>query len=218
MLTLDLPVEPYWLALPRGVRVEIRPVTTAVMAAAQAASARRLSALRAAEPELDPDMARGLAFAYLVKALARHAVLAWEGIGDTAGKPLPLSPDAVERLHRPRRHRGRRGKRLRARAAWHFGSGPEYCRGCVAIARDCGDSCPYSQHAPLSIEAHACWAAGTACAEASMAGITLNIANALAAARDLGAQGWAASEMLMALRIGMAEGIAIRGREETPHG
>ena len=39
-----------------------------------------------------------------------------------------------------------------------------------------------------------------------MAGITLNIANALAAARDLGAQGWAASEMLMALRIGMAEG------------
>ena len=69
-----------------------------VMAAAQAASARRLSALRAAEPELDPDMARGLAFAYLVKALARHAILAWEGIGDTSGKPLPLSPDAVERL------------------------------------------------------------------------------------------------------------------------
>jgi len=27
MLTLDLPVEPYWLDLPRGVRVEIRPVT-----------------------------------------------------------------------------------------------------------------------------------------------------------------------------------------------
>jgi hypothetical protein len=98
MLTLDLPVEPYWLALPRGVRVEIRPVTTAVMAAAQAASARRLSALRAAESELDPDMARGLAFAFLVKALARHAILTWEGIGDTSGKPLPLSPDAVERL------------------------------------------------------------------------------------------------------------------------
>ena len=27
MLTLDLPVEPYWLDLPRGVRVEIRLVT-----------------------------------------------------------------------------------------------------------------------------------------------------------------------------------------------
>jgi hypothetical protein len=50
-----------------------------------------------------------------------------------------------------------------------------------------------------------------------MAGITLNLANAIAAARDLGAQGWAASEMLMAMRIGMAEGVATRGREET-HG
>lgn len=57
MLTLDLPVEPYWLDLPRGVRVEIRPVTTAVMAAAQAGSARRLGALRAATEDLDPDMA-----------------------------------------------------------------------------------------------------------------------------------------------------------------
>ena len=98
MLTLDLPTEPYWLDLPRGVRVEIRPVTTAVMAAAQAGSARRLGALRAAEADLDPDMARGLAFAFLVKALARHAVTAWEGVGDAAGKPLPLSPEAVERL------------------------------------------------------------------------------------------------------------------------
>ena len=34
MLTLDLPIEPYWIDQPRGFRVEIRPVTTAVMAAA----------------------------------------------------------------------------------------------------------------------------------------------------------------------------------------
>jgi hypothetical protein len=92
MLSLDLPTEPYWVELPRGVRVEIRPVTTAVMAAAQAA------ALREADVEMDPDLARGLAFALLVKALARHAVTAWEGVGDAAGKPLPLSPEAVERL------------------------------------------------------------------------------------------------------------------------
>ena len=91
MLTLDLPAEPYWLDLPRGVRVEIRPVTTAVMAAAQAAAARRLAAIRIADPDLDPDMSRGLSFAFLVKALARHAVTAWDGIGDAAGKPLPLS-------------------------------------------------------------------------------------------------------------------------------
>ena len=32
------------------------------------------------------------------ETLARHAVTAWEGVGDAAGKPLPLSPEAVERL------------------------------------------------------------------------------------------------------------------------
>jgi hypothetical protein len=125
MLTLDLPTEPYWLDLPRGVRVEIRPVTTAVMATAQAAAARRLAAVCIADPDLDPDMSRGLSFTFLVKALARHAVAAWEGVGDAAGKPLPLSPEAVERLMdlddiaaafwsrasppSPRQHRGRAG-------------------------------------------------------------------------------------------------------------
>ena len=43
-------------------------------------------------------MSRGLSFAFLVKALARHAVPAWEGVGVAAGQKLPLSPEAVERL------------------------------------------------------------------------------------------------------------------------
>jgi hypothetical protein len=51
-----------------------------------------------------------------------------------------------------------------------------------------------------------------------MAGITLPFTHALAAARELGASGWAASEMLMAIRIGMAEGQSQRQEEETPHG
>lgn len=98
MLSLGLQNEPSWIDLPRGVRVEIRPVMTAIMAAAQAAASRRLGAVKATTPDLDPDMARGLAFAFLVKALARHAVTAWEGVGDAAGEPLPLSSEAVERL------------------------------------------------------------------------------------------------------------------------
>lgn len=98
MLTLNLLDEQYWLDLPRAVRVEIRPVTTAVMAAAQAAASRRLGVVRAASDDLDPDMARGLAFAFLVKALARHAVTAWEGVGEAAGLPLDLTPEHVERL------------------------------------------------------------------------------------------------------------------------
>ena len=97
MLTLDIPTEPRWLDLPEGVRLLARPITTAVMQAAQASAARRLEAARAAEP-LDPDWERGLAFLYLVQGLARHAVLEWEGVGDATGAPLPLSPEAVDRL------------------------------------------------------------------------------------------------------------------------
>jgi len=97
MLTLDIPTEPRWLDLPQGVRLLSRPITTAVMQAAQSAAARRLEAAREAQP-LDPDWERGLAFLYLVQGLARHAVLDWQGVGDAAGAPLPLSPAAVERL------------------------------------------------------------------------------------------------------------------------
>ena len=48
-----------------------------------------------------------------------------------------------------------------------------------------------------------------------MAGLTLDTAGALAAARDLGAAGWAAAELLLAIRIGMAEGAALRSKESV---
>ena len=48
-----------------------------------------------------------------------------------------------------------------------------------------------------------------------MAGLTLDTAGALAAARDLGASGWAAAELLLAIRIGMAEGATARREGET---
>ena len=43
-----------------------------------------------------------------------------------------------------------------------------------------------------------------------MAGVTLDMAGALATARELGATGWATAELLAALRTGMAEGLAAR--------
>ena len=48
-----------------------------------------------------------------------------------------------------------------------------------------------------------------------MAGLILDIAGALAVARDLGAFGWAAAELLLAIRIGMAEGATARREGET---
>jgi hypothetical protein len=34
----------------------------------------------------------------MAKALARSAILEWEGIGDAEGEPLPISPDAIDAL------------------------------------------------------------------------------------------------------------------------
>lgn len=98
-LDLDLPTEPYWVDLAQGVRVQVRPITTAIIAAAQTRAARL--AREAGEElggDVDPDFARGLAFALLVKGLARHAITAWDGVGDAYGNPLPLTADAADRL------------------------------------------------------------------------------------------------------------------------
>ncbi len=119
----------------------------------------------------------------------------------------PLSAWPAQRRQATERYKGP--------PAWHFGRGPEYCRGCAALGRDCADACPYAAHAPATAEGAAAWAAGTACATATMAGLDLDMAGALAAAREMGTSGWAAAELLTALRLGMAAGAATR-RTPTP--
>ena len=58
------------------------------------------------------------------------------------------------------------------------------------------------------MEGAACWSAGTACAQATLAGLTIDMAAAQVAARALGAEGWPAAELLLAIRTGMAAGAA----------
>lgn len=110
MLRLLVPKEPYWLDLPAGVRLQVRPLTTAVMAAAQARAqqavtelAEQVGARREAGlaldglPDLEDEAERaGLAQLLLTKALARHAVLAWEGVLQAEGDaPAPVTPETV---------------------------------------------------------------------------------------------------------------------------
>lgn len=89
MLTLDLTNTPRWHDLAPGVRVQLRPLTTALMVATRSDPAVE------AVPEKAPDEERAVAFA---KALARRAVLTWEGIGDADGKPIDTSPEAIDAL------------------------------------------------------------------------------------------------------------------------
>lgn len=89
MIRLNLSNFPQWLDLLPGLRLKLAPLTTALMVAARADPV--LSALP--DSASTEDMALAMA-----KALARLAILEWEGVGDEAGEPLPLSPAGIDAL------------------------------------------------------------------------------------------------------------------------
>ena len=89
MLTLDLTNAPRWHDLAPGVRVQLRPLTTALMVATRSDPGVEMV------PEQVSDEERAVAFA---KALARRAVLAWEGIGDSDGNAMDPVPEAIDAL------------------------------------------------------------------------------------------------------------------------
>ena len=89
MLTLDLTNAPRWHDLAPGVRLQLRPLTTALMVATRSDPAVE------AVPEEAMDEERAVAFA---KALARLAVLAWQGVGDADGNPIDPSLEAIDAL------------------------------------------------------------------------------------------------------------------------
>lgn len=89
MLTLDLTNAPRWLDLLPGVRLKLRPLTTALMV-----SARADPAIEALPPEATTEE---LALA-MAKAVARRAVLDWEGVGDAEGNPVSVSPEGIDAL------------------------------------------------------------------------------------------------------------------------
>jgi hypothetical protein len=92
MIRLDLKREPYWLDLAHGVRLHVRPCTTALMMAARA------EVQRAAISSASDSEAAGIRSAALIKALARLAVLGWEGIGDATGSAAPVTLESVDAL------------------------------------------------------------------------------------------------------------------------
>lgn len=89
MLTLDLSNEPRWHDLAPGVRVQLRPLTTALMVTTR--SDPEVEAV----PDGISDEERALVFA---KALARRAVLDWDGVGDADGNVIDPNPEAIDAL------------------------------------------------------------------------------------------------------------------------
>ena len=89
MLTLDLTNAPYWCELVPGARLKLRPLTTALMVAARSDTAIS---------ELPKDARTEQVALAMAKALARSAILDWEGIGDAEGNVIAVTPDAVDAL------------------------------------------------------------------------------------------------------------------------
>jgi hypothetical protein len=89
MLKLNLHREPYWLDVALGVRLNLEPLTTAIMVAARTDPSVRSIALGT------PDDTIAVAFA---KAIAKRAILDWEGVGDLDGAPVSVTPDGVDAL------------------------------------------------------------------------------------------------------------------------
>ena len=89
MIRLDLSNEPAWLDLGHGVRLHLQPLTTAMMVAS------RNDPAVAALNEDATDEESALVFA---KALACNATLDWEGVGDSDGNVIQITPEGISAL------------------------------------------------------------------------------------------------------------------------
>jgi hypothetical protein len=89
MIRLNLTATPAWLTLAPGLRLQVAPLTTALMVAARADPAIEALAEGASQETLALAMA---------KAIARRAVLDWEGVGDDAGNIVPVTAEGIDAL------------------------------------------------------------------------------------------------------------------------
>jgi hypothetical protein len=108
MIDLAQRSEPYEIALPYGLTVTVKPLTTAGMAAAQAAARRAVEAIerQARErmeaglaleglPDLSPEGERdGFYQAQLIRELAVRHITGWTGV-ELEGGPAPPTPENV---------------------------------------------------------------------------------------------------------------------------
>ena len=87
MIRIELSPDPQWFELGHGVRLQLLPLTTALMVATRSDPA--VQALAA-------DASNDTRAATFAAALARRAIVNWEGVGNAAGNVLPVTPEGVD--------------------------------------------------------------------------------------------------------------------------
>jgi hypothetical protein len=103
ILKTSTDAQPTWLDLPHGVRVQVPPLNVAVLRAAEYRSMKAYAAGKEAlcipdGAELEDDQIaelEGIFAQARIRSLAGK-ILAWEGVSDENGEPLPLSPEALD--------------------------------------------------------------------------------------------------------------------------
>ena len=89
MIRIELSPEPQWLDLGHGVRLKLLPLTTALMVATRSDTAVQ---------ELESDASNDTRAAVFAAALARRAVVDWEGVGDADGAVIAVTPEGIDAL------------------------------------------------------------------------------------------------------------------------
>ena len=89
MIRINLSPEPQWLDLGHGVRLQLMPLTTALMVATRSDPAVQ---------KLDAEASNDSRAAVFAAALARRAVIGWDGVGDADGTVIPVSPEGIDAL------------------------------------------------------------------------------------------------------------------------
>ena len=89
MIRIQLSPEPQWLDLGHGVRLQLLPLTTALMVATRSDPAVQ---------SLDAEASNDSRAAVFAAALARRAVVDWEGVGNADGDPLNVTPEGIDAL------------------------------------------------------------------------------------------------------------------------
>ena len=89
MIRITLSPEPQWLDLGHDVRLQLLPLTTALMVATRSDTAVQ---------DLAADASNDTRAAVFAAALARRAIVGWEGVGDEDGNVLPATPEGIDAL------------------------------------------------------------------------------------------------------------------------
>ena len=105
MLRLDMTRKPVWHDMPGDVRLKLLPITTALMAEARrdpgVVAALETVPAEGDDAETDPTAARATDEAVAIPfalALARLAIVEWEGVGDAKGETVEPGPETIPAL------------------------------------------------------------------------------------------------------------------------